>query len=269
MAIFAVTNQKGGVGKTTTAVNLSAALSAMRYHVLLVDLDPQCNATVGSGVIVDKAAGSLSEVLLGQASIQSAIQSTNYGYHILPSNHRLTAAEVGLVGKKDKEKHLKNLLAKVKKIYHYIIIDCPPTLNILTINALVAANEVIIPVQCEYYALEGLAKLLKTIDALRQTLRVGLEIHGVLRTMYDGRNLLTRQVSERLMQSFPDKVYQTVIPRNIRLAEAPSHGMPILSYDKRSQGAASYLAFAAEMIRRSRSTQDKMIPMIEGEEKHA
>ena len=165
MAIFAVTNQKGGVGKTTTAVNLSAALSAMRYHVLLVDLDPQCNATVGSGVIVDKAAGSLSEVLLGQASIQSAIQSTNYGYHILPSNHRLTAAEVGLVGKKDKEKHLKNLLAKVKKIYHYIIIDCPPTLNILTINALVAANEVIIPVQCEYYALEGLAKLLKTIDA--------------------------------------------------------------------------------------------------------
>ena len=138
-----------------------------------------------------------------------------------------------------------------------------------TINALVAANEVIIPVQCEYYALEGLAKLLKTIDALRQTLRVGVEIHGVLRTMYDGRNLLTRQVSEQLMQSFPDKVYQTVIPRNIRLAEAPSHGMPILAYDKRSQGAASYLAFAAEMIRRSKATQEKLVPMIESEEEYA
>jgi chromosome partitioning protein len=268
MAIFAVTNQKGGVGKTTTAINLSAALSAMRYQVLLVDLDPQCNATVGSGVVVDKSVGSLSEVLLGQAEIQSAIQTTQYGYHILPSNHRLTAAEVSLVGKKDKEKQIKLQLAKVQKMYHYVIIDCPPTLNILTINALVAADEVIIPVQCEYYALEGLAKLLKTIDALRQTLNVGVEIHGVLRTMYDGRNLLTRQVSERLLQSFPEKVYQSVIPRNIRLAEAPSHGMPILAYDKRSQGAASYLAFAAEMIRRNKKAPSP-VPMIESEEAYA
>lgn len=269
MAIFAVTNQKGGVGKTTTAVNLSAALSAMRYHVLLVDLDPQCNATVGSGTVVDKGAGTLSEVLLGQLKVQAAIQSTSYGYHILPSNHRLTAAEVGLVGKKDKEKQIKMLLKTVEKIYHYIIIDCPPTLNILTINALVAADEVLIPVQCEYYALEGLAKLLKTIDALRQTLGVSVEVHGVLRTMYDGRNLLTRQVSEQLMQSFPEKVYQTVIPRNIRLAEAPSHGMPILAYDKRSQGAASYLAFAAEVIRRSSRSERRAVAMIEGEEEYA
>lgn len=269
MPVFAVTNQKGGVGKTTTAVNLSAALAAMRYHVLLVDLDPQCNATVGSGAVVDKGGVSLSEVLLDQATIQAAIQSTSYGYHILPSNHRLTAAEVGLVGKKDKEKQIQNLLKKVEKIYHYVIIDCPPTLNILTINALVAADQVLIPVQCEYYALEGLAKLLKTVDALKQTLGVPVEVHGVLRTMYDGRNLLTRQVSEQLMQSFPEKVYQTVIPRNIRLAEAPSHGMPILAYDKRSQGAASYLALAAEVIRRNNSLKDQAVPMIEGEEGYA
>ena len=255
MAIFAITNQKGGVGKTTTAINTSAALSAMRYQVLLVDLDPQCNATVGSGVVLDKNTSAISEVLLGQAAIQSVIQATNYGYHIVPSNHRLTAAEVSLVGRKDKEKQIKILLDKLRKIYHFIILDCPPTLNILTINALVAADEVVIPVQCEYFALEGLAKLLKTIDALRQTLSVRVEIHGVLRTMYDGRNLLTRQVSERLLQSFSDKVYQTVIPRNIRLAEAPSHGMPILAYDKRSQGAASYLAFAAEIIRKSQCLQ--------------
>ena len=254
MVICAVTNQKGGVGKTTTAVNLSAALAAMHYHVLLIDLDSQCNATVGSGLVVASNQVTLSEVLYKQADINQAVIKTNYGFHIIPSNHRLTAAEMHLLNKPEKEFYLKKSLEKLSNQYHYVIIDCPPALNILTINALVAAHNAIIPVQCEYYALEGLAKLLKTIEALKTKLDTQIAIDGILRTMYDGRNLLTRQVSEQLIKSFGKRVYQTVIPRNVRLAEAPSHGMPIVAYDKHCHGSSAYLALAAELIRRWKAT---------------
>jgi len=268
MVICAVTNQKGGVGKTTTAVNLSAALAAMHHHVLLIDLDSQCNATVASGLVVGKNQVTLSEVFHKQSDINQAVVKTHYGYHIIPSNHRLTATEMHLLNKPEKEFYLQKCLAKLSNQYHYIIIDCPPALNILTINALVAAHTAIIPVQCEYFALEGLAKLLKTIEALKSKLNTQIAIDGLLRTMYDGRNLLTRQVSEQLIKNFGSRVYQTVIPRNVRLAEAPSHGMPIVSYDKHCHGSSAYLALAAEIIRRWQ-TSDTSHTLLEGEHQHA
>ncbi len=263
MVVFAITNQKGGVGKTTTATSLAAAFSAMRTNVLLVDLDSQCNATVASGITTDNSNKTLSEVLLQQADIESAIIKTDHGFDMLPSNHKLTAAEIGLLNQPKKEYILSNYLAGLNKHYHYILIDCPPALNIMTINALVAADATVIPVQCEYLALEGLAKLLKTIEALKQSLDTDIQIDGLLRTMFDGRNLLTRQVSDQLVGSFGNKVYQTVIPRNVRLAEAPSHGMPIVSYDKRSLGAAAYLALAAEIMRRQHSRAMKRGALLE------
>ncbi len=263
MVVFAITNQKGGVGKTTTATSLAAAFSAMRTKVLLVDLDSQCNATVASGLAVERSNSTLSEVLLKQADITDAIIKTDHGFDMLPSNHKLTAAELGLLSQPNKEYILSKYLAALDVRYNYILIDCPPALNIMTINALVAADAAIIPVQCEYLALEGLAKLLKTIEALKHNLDTDIQIDGLLRTMFDGRNLLTRQVSDQLVGSFGNKVYQTVIPRNVRLAEAPSHGMPIVSYDKRSLGAAAYLALAAEIMRRQHAKAVKRGALLE------
>jgi chromosome partitioning protein len=251
--IIAITNQKGGVGKTTTSVSLAASLSAMKQKVLLIDSDPQGNATMGSGVQKTTLTASINDVLLEQTNIKDAIIATKAGYDLLPANADLTSAEVRLIAKSQREFCLRKALAQVSNQYNFVLIDCPPALNILTVNALVAANSVLIPMQCEYYALEGLASLLKTIERLIQTVNRDLTIEGLLRTMYDGRNRLSLEVSEQLLNHFPDKLYNTIIPRNVRLAEAPSHGTPILLYDKNSPGAVAYLALAAEMVRRNKN----------------
>jgi chromosome partitioning protein len=249
--IIAITNQKGGVGKTTTCVNLAASLGATKRRILLVDLDPQGNATMGSGIHKEEIASSVNDILLNNANIEDVIITTKFAYDVLPSNAVLTASEVKLLQQEDREYCLRKALAKIRANYDFIFIDCPPALNILTINALVAADSVLIPMQCEYYALEGLAGLLGTVRKIINGVNSNLYIEGLLRTMYDGRNLLTLDVSEQLLKHFPDKVYNTIIPRNVRLAEAPSHGLPVLLYDKRSQGAAAYLALAAEIVRRN------------------
>ncbi|OGO90287.1 MAG: chromosome partitioning protein [Coxiella sp. RIFCSPHIGHO2_12_FULL_44_14] len=248
--VIAITNQKGGVGKTTTAVNLSAALAATKRNVLLIDLDPQGNATGGCGIDKIHIEFSMNEVLLAEILPSVAILKTEWGFDLIPSNGNLTVAEVRLLNMNDREQYLKKALAKMQVDYDVILIDCPPSLNMLTINALVAAQSVLVPIQCEYYALEGLTSLLNNIDKIKRAVNSNLAVEGLLRTMYDGRNRLTMEVSEQLIQHFKEKVYQTVIPRNVRLAEAPSHGMPIIFYDKTSQGAVAYLALAGEIMQR-------------------
>jgi len=253
--IVAVTNQKGGVGKTTTCVNLAASLAALKQDVLLIDLDPQGNATVGCGIEKHILETTANEVLLGEAAIQDALITLPIGFDLLASNSDLTLAEVSLLQADERENRLKDALEPIKDKFHYIIIDCPPALNMLTVNALVAADSVLIPMQCEYYALEGLTGLIGTINKLCETVNPRLQIEGLLRTMYDPRNSLTLQVSEQLQSHFSDTLYTTTIPRNVRLAEAPSFGLPALLYDKASSGAIAYLALAQEILNRNATGQ--------------
>ena len=254
--IIAVANQKGGVGKTTTAVNLASALSDMKYRTLLVDLDPQGNASVGCGINARALEISALDVLQNECDIPEAmIHVDRIGLDVLPSNSDLTAAEVSLLQVDECEYRLKKALEEVAHQYAWVIIDCPPSLNMLTLNALAAANSVLIPMQCEYYALEGLASLLETIEQVRGSVNPGLDIEGLLRTMYDGRNNLSGAVSEQLIEHFGDQVYRTLIPRNVRVAEAPSHGLPVLRYAPASRGSLAYLGLAGELLRRNRKRQ--------------
>jgi chromosome partitioning protein len=254
--IIAVANQKGGVGKTTTSVNLAASLAVIKRRVLIVDMDPQGNATTGIGLDKHEMPVYLSDVLLGDAKVDEAIQTIpNMSVSGLAGGPDLTIAELEMMKMDDREYRLQKVLQSIKGNYDYIIIDCPPSLNMLTVNALVAANGVLIPMQCEYYALEGLSALIGSIETIRSNSNPKLEVIGLLRTMYDPRNNLSRDVSNQLAQHFSDTLYNTSIPRNIRLAEAPSHGLPALMYDKRSSGALAYLALAAEVIRKESSRQ--------------
>lgn len=256
--ILAITNQKGGVGKTTTSVNLAASLAHAGRRVLLVDLDPQGNATMGCGIDKHDLALTVCDLLLepGRDPHEAVVrpEGEDAPFDVLPANSDLVAAEVGLLAEAQREYRLRDVCRALAPSYDWIVIDCPPSLSILTVNALTAADGVVIPMQCEYYALEGLSALLETIEAVRGHSNPDLEIEGLLRTMYDPRNSLTRDVSRQLISHFGDRVYRTVIPRNVRLAEAPSHGAPVLAYDRYSRGAVAYLAMAAELRRRHEPT---------------
>jgi chromosome partitioning protein len=258
--VVSIANQKGGVGKTTTTINLAASLAACGRKVLMLDLDPQGNATMGSGVDKYGLEKSSYDVLLGSTQIADAIvYADKAGFDVLPSNGDLTAAEVGLRDVPMKEKRLSLVLTPAREKYDYIFIDCPPSLNMLTVNALVASDGVLIPLQCEYYALEGLTSLLDTVRQIKQSINADLEIEGILRTMHDPRNNLSNDVSSQLITHFSDQVFRTIIPRNVRIAEAPSHGLPVMAYDKNSRGAVSYLALAGEILRRADQRSEEAV----------
>ncbi|SBT08945.1 conserved hypothetical protein [Candidatus Accumulibacter aalborgensis] len=248
--ILAVTNQKGGVGKTTTAVNLSACLAELGQRVLLIDLDPQGNATTGCGVVKRVALPTVYQILIGRSTIADTRVKTEFGFDLLPANRELAGAEIDLINMEQREYRLREALGGIGDDYDFILMDCPPALNLLTVNGLVAANAVMIPMQCEYYALEGLTDLVATLKKVRASLNPVLEIEGLLRTMFDPRSTLTQQVSRELESHFGTKVYRTIIPRNVRLAEAPSYGKPVIAFDRSSKGAQAYLVLAQEILDR-------------------